>query len=360
MLIQNGSAQVSPTATTGLPGTSSPVSSMSAEERTAITTTLASTLETRQHISESSSIETVIIDRPAPSTYIDANLTGLIKKTSIDNVQKKFDEKKWELLPDDKDCPSTTNWNTLKQAFANNTAVNIHVGNMSTRAIGFMVKKGTANEQASAQPVLMNTKDLYQFLAVDAAAYIKSQDGKAGAQLRLTRAKVDKKNANSALKEKAVVSVVNTKQVFQKDSDGNYLPTGNGFDVSQEVDKEAGTKNKSLKSELAFKVRLLDQDQKKDGEYRVAVKRVSVEVPVPQLTRKAQYVDKFGIPGVTNKDLADTPSQDQMSKIMKAQTQAIHDLKDKLKSGEDVVALAPLQASLAAFDTNTAKADVEV
>ena len=334
VLIKKGAsgAPVDPAKTEAI--TTQPTETISAAEKQAISTTLFNQKSDRTAVSVNSSVESLVLDRPDPHDWIPAGTKGVIEEKVWANIEKKWGDK---VVDDDEKTPSRTNYNTLKAAAEAHTAVDVYIGNLNTKAIGYIAMLGSATG-TDRTPKQMTREDMMNFLALDAAGFILSSETKPGVRVRLIKQRNDPRKPGHVIPARTVLTDANKKAAIEAKS----------FQISREVTPEM--KEVGLKSALAFKVDT--GKMKKNGAgpiYRTV--RVTVKATIPTLARKAEFVDVFGT-GVpqSNADLSNIPDGKVAKNISAAQQYAIANLRAKMAQPDSFSDVAPLADKLKAFD----------
>lgn len=344
MMISTGQAAVAdPTAVTAV--STAPTPEMSAEEARNIGKTLAAQQTERAAVTANTTIESYVFDRPAPADVIPNGTTGLIRAKSWEDIKKKIESGEWTVLPDDgeevepsKRIASTTNFNKLDAAFQANTAVEVYVGNLTTKPIGYIVKKGST-VGTSNQAVQMTREDLQNFLILDAAGYINASKNTPGARLRYIPPKESKTEVGKRIPGRTVLADANKKAAVD----------AGAYEISREVTSES--KAQSLKSALSFRVQKNNQTLADGVTKKVATVRASVTAEIPTLRRKPTFVEVFGTgEHESNGDLINPPTKEQAKKIAEAQLKAVQELRAKAASETDYTVVADLEEKLKAFN----------
>lgn len=356
MLIQTGAGSVDPTATSA-PAVTSPVSAISAAESLQISKTLLAQQQDRAGVSANTTIEMLILDRPAPSEIIPAGTKGVIVEKGWKSFLAKIEgpNPEYKVLPDDgeeidaaKRIASTTNFNTLKAAFEASTAVDVYVGGLNKKPIGYMVNKGTA-VGAGSSPVQMTREQLEQFLVMDTAGYVIASETKPGAKLRYVKGRPDPSKPGQSTAGKTILADANKKAAIEAGS----------YDVSREKTTEVETT--TCKSALQIRVEVIGKTLSDGVTPKTVTKRISLKADLPTLDRKPVYVDVFGT-GIreTNSDLQEIPTGEQAKKISEAQRNAIAALRQKASDPAMLSDLAEIADKLAAFDTQATQSPAAV
>lgn len=334
-LIKNGgagSASISPTATTAV--ATAPTESISTAEKQAINKTLYAQHADRVAVSSNSSIEQLVLDRPDPKDWIPAGTTGVIDPKVWENIEKKWADK---VVPDDEQMPSKTNYEKLKAAAASGSPVEVYIGNLNTKAIGYVARLGSVSGTDN-QPKQIKKDDLCNFLVLDAAGYILASDTKPGVRVRYIKPRNDPRKPGHTIPAKTVLSDANKKAAIDA---GSYI-------ISREVTAES--KAVGLKSALAFKVDTGKVKQNGGGAILRTV-RVTVKANIPVLARKAEFVDVFGTgEPIKNADLTMVPEGNVAKNISLAQQNAIASLRAKMAQPDSFGEVAPLAEKLSAFE----------
>lgn len=286
-----------------------PVVEMSMEESARIKRTLVSQGNNRVAVSESSSIDAIVLDRPAPAEIIPQGTTAVISKEAWDKIQAKLNAPDgYTVLPDDgeeidadKRIASTSNFEKLKAAAAAGTPVDVYVGTQSTRPIGYLVKKGTVTGQDQT-PEYMTRDELLNWVAAATAGYIVAKENASGVLLRKVKGGMDAKT-------------------HQKKADRVVLADKHKSAAPMEVSREVTTEKipATLKSALCFRVQYKNKFLKDGVTPKTGVVRVSLKSEVFKAERKTKYIDKFGTGEKNNnKDFLAAPDEKQQEKINEA------------------------------------------
>ena len=354
MLIQSGNTGVAPTSTQ-TPVATQPTSAISAKEELQISKTLMSQSQDRSAVSANSSIESLVLDRPDPKDLIPAGTKGTIVETSWKNIVDKIEKGTYKVMADDgeevdaeKRIASTTNFNAIKEAAANGTPIDVYIGGLNKKPIGYVVNRGTA-VGAGSTPVQMTRETLEQFLIMDTAGYILASETKPGAKLRYVKGTVDPTNPGKSTAGKTILADANKKAAIEAGS----------YEISRE--KTSNTETVTCKSALQFRVQVAGKFMKDGVTPLSRTIRVSLKADLPVLERKAKFIDVFGT-GVreSNGDLLTVPTGDQAKKISEAQRNAIAALRAKAQDPMQVADLADIADKLAAFDAPASQAPTSV
>lgn len=326
-----GSQAPAPTATSDV--AVQPTDGISAAEKVQISKTLAQQKGDRVTVSNNSAIESYVFDKPAPSEQIPAGTKGTINKDSWKKIEEKYKDK---VCPDDDTLKSRTNFETLKKAAETDTPVEVYIGELNTKPIGYIVKKGNAvgTQQAAVQ---MTKAALHDYLVLETAGYILASDTKPGARIKYAAQKPSTTKPGQIIPAKTLVADANKKKAVEA---GSYV-------ISREVSKEV--EPTVCKAALAFKVDTGEKKSNSDGNVIKTI-RVSLKADLPKLVRKADYIDVFGTGDkVSNANLETVPEGKMATNISQAQQYAIAQLRQKL---QDPIAYAGVQEysdKLAAF-----------
>lgn len=322
-----------------------PVIEMSMQEAAMIKRNLASQGQNRVAVSERSSIDAIVVDRPAPVDVIPANTTAVIAKEAWEKIEAKLNAADgYTVLPDDgEDVPadkriaSTSNFNELKAAAANGTPVAVHVGAQSTRPMGYLVKKGTVTGQDQT-PEYMTRDELLNWVTMATAGYIVAKENASGVMLRKVKGGMDAKTHQKKLD-----------RVVLADKNKSAAPV----EISREV-----TANKvpaTLKSELCFRVQYKNKFLKNGVTPKTGIVRVSLKSEVFETARKNQYIDKFGDgKKADNKNFYKAPDEKQQEKINDAIALQISTMQAKAQgklgsTTKELTEIEKFKTELAAF-----------
>lgn len=354
MQIMKGGNTTAPTQTQ-TPAVTAPTSSISAAEELQISRTLLAQSQDRAAVSANTTIEALVLDRPDPKDIIPAGTKGVIVEKSWKSLMTKIDDGTYTVLADDteaveesKRIASTTNFNALKAAFEAGTAVDVYIGGLNKKPIGYIVNKGTAVGAGNA-PVQMTREMLEQFLVMDTAGYVVASETKPGAKLRYVKGKTDINNPGKTTQGKTILADANKKAAIEAGS----------YEISRE--KTTTLESTGCKSALQFRVSVKGKFMKDGVTPQTRTIRVSLKADLPTLERKAKYVDVFGT-GLreANGDLTEVPTGEQAKKINEAQRNAIAQLRQKANDPTMLGDLAGIQEKLAAFDAPASQAPTAV
>lgn len=338
MSIEQGAS--TPTKSTGV--AVQPTEAVSAAEALQIRKTLLQEKDSRTAVSANSTIEQYIFDRPAPAEWIPANAKGVIPKESWDKIVAKYGNR---VLADDPEgtkdgIASTTNFNALKAAAESGSEVDVYIGGLNTKPVGYVLSVGSATGSGNTRKNF-DREGMLNFLTLETAGYILASDTKPGIRLRCIAAKNDPRNPGKVTEPKTVLTDANKKKAVEA---GAYV-------ISKEASSE--TKEFNLKSALAFKV---ETDQKKaNGEGNVVrTVRVPVKLTLPALVRKKEFADMFRAKDDTksnsNLEFAPAVGSKMAKNITEAQSLAIAQLRAKLNDPESIEQVAGYADRLKAFD----------
>lgn len=333
MLTEKGSAAPAPTQTSSV--VTQPTETISAAEKVAITKTLLAQKQDRMNVSANSSCDKLILDRPDPKDQIPAGTTGVITPETWEKIEQKWGG---HVLPDDDEIPSTTNFEKLRAAAKNGQAVEVYIGSLNKKAIGYLMSIGSVTGSANQQKQ-MTREDASNFLVLNADGYVLAGENTPGLKLRYIQAKASKTEPGKYTEAKTVLAEANKQAAIDA---GNYL-------ISREVNK-SDMKEVGCKSALCFRVDTGKAKQNGEGNI-IRTVRVTVKANIPQLTRKAEFIDTFGTgEKVSNADLKTAPEGKQAADIAKAQQHAIAALRKKLNDPEKYSEVAGVADALKAFE----------
>ena len=343
MMTEKGASAPAATQTTAV--VAQPTDTVSAAEKLAIQKKLLSEKQDRAAVSANTTVEKLILDRPDPAEQIKAGTTGIIKPETWDNIEKKWAGK---VLPDDEEIASTTNFEKLRAAAKAGQAVEVYIGSLNKKAIGYLMNIGTSVGSGNA-PKQMTREDVNTFLIMNADGYVLAGETTPGLKLRYVKAKADKKNPGKFTEAKTVLAEANKNAAIEA---GNYL-------VSREVDM-ANVKETGVKSALAFRVDTGKPKANGDGNIIKTV-RVTVTANIPTLVRKKDFIDTFGTgEKVSNGDLKAIPEGKQAQDISLAQQHAIASLCKKLNDPEKFQEVSGIADQLKAFSAPTGNVTPDV
>lgn len=281
----NQGAPASPTITQSA-GVSQPVSGATAAEMAAVHANVMTNFEEKLAIGSNSAIVKYLLSRPAPDAYIPNGTTGVIDQGKWqESIEKKIASGDYTVMDDYQDPKtgemvlSKTNYETLKNAAANGTPVNVYRGKLGTRPQGYIIRVGSANS-AGAKEDTFTREMAMQFLTWKCNGFLGGA-GQATIRLKSIQSKADKAIPGQATQAKTVMTDYN-KQV---------LLTAGGYDTLRIASSEV--KDMTLKSELFFKV-IDNTKTTKKATHPSRIVRASVKASVPVLVLQAQYEELFG------------------------------------------------------------------
>lgn len=355
MEVMNGTAnRPAPTATEGVPAQIKPVDEMTTSQKAHISDVLAKQV-TREQVSSNTSIDALVFDRPAPSEIIAAGSKGVINETSFAKIKEKIDKGIYVVCPDDgaevtdveKRVASQTNYNKILEAWNGDKMLDIHIGPMSTKPIGYIITKGSATGAGSASEQMKRERFL-NFLVLDASGYIQATDGKPGAQIKY----VEPKSIQTAKGPKTVDG-----HTIVVDKNKKEAIEAKAYVVSRKVTNELA--EQACKSELAFRVKAYPvnsdgtPDTSDETAFTKKLIRVSLKASLPTTVRAAEYVEEFGTgERESNSDFKNPPTQEQLRKISEAHIKAINCL--QRQANTDTLLKRQLGDKLKAFETTSA------
>lgn len=339
MLIKQGAE--SPTKSTGN-GATAPVPTVTDAQVTSITKTLLSQTNDRAATSQSTTIDSYIFEKPAPDEIIPAGTKGILTEKGWNNFIAKIESGEYTVCPDDgeeidedKRIASTTNFNTLKAAFAAKTPIDVHIGQRGTKPIGYNVRRGNTSGTA-AQPEQMTREELKNFVILHTAGYIlRNGDGPA-VTLKAVGAKNDNAVPGATRASRTVLSDVNKRAAIE-----------NGmFEVARQVTDEM----KDTSQKAALKVRVFVKGKTtKDGSPKKLTKTFSVVASTHATEMKPAYVDKFSSTD-RGDNLATVPDKQKLEKLQLLQAKAIAELRNKASDPEGMIKYQSYAEDLAKFD----------
>lgn len=161
---------------------SQPAPVASSAELAQIQKTLVAQSAQRASASQNTSIESYVLDRPAPADVIPAGTKGLIVQKSWDSIMAKIESGEYVVCDDDgesvdadKRIASKTNFEALKAAVAGNTPVAVYIGKMSYSPLGYIVNVANANGSGTTARQ-MTREDLLNYIVLETAGYILSSE----------------------------------------------------------------------------------------------------------------------------------------------------------------------------------------
>lgn len=309
MTIQSQGA-VAPTGSAS-PAVSStqPVASMTAAEELRLKKTLYTSQTDRMQVSENTTIEAIIVDRPAPSAVIPAGSKGVIAADTWEKFLEKMNSADgFIVLPDDDPAKlkegqtpiaSTTNFEKIKAAAAAGTPLDVYVGEQNRRAIGYQVKQGTTTGQEQT-PVFMNRDHLLAWMTTATLGYTHKDDNKASVIMRKVKGRTN-----------VATGKTTSDHVVLADKGAKEADIIISRDVQTE--KEAKTLKTALNFRIQYKNKTLaDGLTPKTGIMRLSLKGVEVF----KTSRKPELQEEFGSTDKTGGfDGSSVPDANQLDKL---------------------------------------------
>lgn len=277
----NASTPASPAQTVA--NVSQPTSTATAAEIAAVGHAVLQSFQDKASVGVNSRIAKYLLGRPAPSEYIPDGTQGVINAESWKkSIQSKIDSGAYKVLEDytedGKVVKSKSNYEALKQAMENGTPVAVHIGQLGTRPVGYVLNIGTsAGTGGDAQVV--TRQEAQQLLTWKTNGYLGEAQG-AAIRLKTVAQRTDKNNPGRSSAMRTVMVDVNKKQKIES---GGYETIRQAGEVKKQM---------TLKSELSFKV---EDTTKTTGaqKHPTRVIRASVQVEIPVLVLVEQYKEKF-------------------------------------------------------------------
>lgn len=304
-----------------------PTDTISAADKAFINTKLRAEKGLRQQKSRATKITKLLLGKPAPSDYIAAGTTGIMKVDGFKNIQEKINKGEYKLLPDDaagteNAVASTTNYNNFVAAMANpeQHPFAVNIGKLNTRPVGYIIETlDAAGANTVTDPLTREEFEKFLILQTEGFLLAASADDP-GAALRYIDPSADLSNPGKVKPGRTVVVDKNKKEAIAA---GRY-------DIVTSVNTSK-TKKATVKSELGFRVEVVGK-QKNDGTPVTRLVRVSLEIDVPELETKVDYVEKFETK--TDSTWTDAPNAKVANKIHEAQIKAIADLTRSVQAAD--------------------------
>lgn len=335
------SAPVNPTVTN--PVATQPTSTISAAQQANISRQLMAEKAIHDAVSANTGIDNYVLDKPAPKDIIPNGTKAVINQKSWENFMKKVNDGTYTVCADDgediaadKRIASTSNFNTLKAAAEAKTPVDVYIGNLVTKPIGYLVRKGTQNG-TEATPVQMTREMLKDFVTLKGAGFVLASPGKPGVYLRYIKPQQDPDNPGKQKVGHTVLADKNKKDAMES---GAYV-------ISQEVTKE--TQTATVKAALPIRVTKKGKFRKDGVTPLTQTIRISCSAELPVLKRKAEFLEVFKDPAATNAELMEVPTGEQANKIFLAQREQISALMAKAANPDTMYQVAEIADDLKKF-----------
>lgn len=286
MIMEGNQAAPASPAQTQAAGVSQPVAGATAAEMAAVHANVMTNFEEKLAIGSNSQIVKYLLSRPAPDSYIPEGTTGVIDQTKwMESIEKKISSGDYTVVDDYQDpktmemVPSKTNYETLKNAAANGTPVNVYRGKLGTRPQGYVIRVGSATSTGAKEETFTREMAM-QFLTWKCNGFL-GAPGQATIRLKSIQSKANKAIPGQATQSKTVMT----------DYNKQALIGSGGFDTLRVAGTEA--KDMTLKSELFFKV-IDNTKTTKKATHPQRIVRASVKASVPVLVLQQQYDELFG------------------------------------------------------------------
>ena len=197
MIMEGNQAAPASPAQTQAAGVSQPVAGATAAEMAAVHANVMTNFEEKLAIGSNSQIVKYLLSRPAPESYIPAGTTGVIDQTKwMESIEKKISSGDYTVVDDYQDpktmemVPSKTNYETLKNAAANGTPVNVYRGKLGTRPQGYVIRVGSATSTGAKEETFTREMAM-QFLTWKCNGFL-GAPGQATIRLKSIQSKANK------------------------------------------------------------------------------------------------------------------------------------------------------------------------
>ena len=313
MMIENGmGGSASPAVTQSAKGAVAPTATSA--DQAALKSRAVDAAQDRRAVSLNSRLTQYHISRPDPAKQIPAGSKGVIDKESWAKIQAKIDSGEY-VIPDEvvkkKDkqtitIPNRKNYEALKAAAENGTPIEVHIGAMSKRPIGYDAQiaagSGSKNERFTRQT-------MQSFLTFVAYGCIQPE-GDAGVRLRQVGASAKADQLNNTVKKMTVIDT-NKNVLFDK---GAYVPVRELSDTQKE---------QTVKSELSFYVEVTSKVNAENKHPQRAI-RASIKMNLPVLEMKAEFKDLYGSRATDTSTVPTTAEQiAEMAKVIAMAQEAV-------------------------------------
>ncbi len=309
LCIMKGNQSVPAAPTQTVQTVSAPTSTATVAETAAVRMQVQDSFNEKISVGVNSAIVMYLLGRPDPHTYIAEGTQGIIDEAGWNkSIQAKIDSGQYKVMDDYTEdgqlVKSKSNYEALKTAMQNGTPVNVHIGGLGTRPVGYILKVGSAAGAGGTDEVY-SRQEAQQLLTWKTNGYL-GEAGGAAIRLKTVAMRTDKNNPGRSSAMKTVMVDVNKK---------SKLDAG-AYEAIREP--SSTKKTMTLKSELSFKV---EDTTKMTGaqKHPTRVIRASVKCEVITLQFVPKYEKKFQ---KAKKDLSLPPTSEQdivdMSNIIAA------------------------------------------
>lgn len=255
-------------------------STMSAAQAKALHQLMANEQAAREERTAKTTIKKILIDKPAPNTYLDASLT-IIPKCK----PEKLEEYEKALVQTDENKQAFA---TLKAAVQNGTPVPIYINKSADKVMGYVIT--TPSSEAgndSMEQKTLPVSNMLTFVATQLRGYIPTVGDSLGVKLQWR----DPKKTQQATEQRKTGTPY--LKLYNKQT---ALASEDGHEIISVIEKDGDkvvTMNGKLRTAMSFKIDTNKKDSHNQSIYRTI--RLTGDAQVPKFVRKTdEYTHLFG------------------------------------------------------------------
>ena len=254
---------------------------VSAAQAKAIQAVMAEGKAAKEERTAKTTIEKLLIDKPAPSTYLKADQT-VVPTCKAENIEK------YEKMLDREDPENVANFEKLMAAVKNKTALPIYINAGQNKVVGYKIStpSGEAGKDNLVQKTL-TSEAMLGFVTTELDGYIPTKGDGLGVKLRWNNPRKGRKVTSKRTTGAPSLVIGNKKEA---------LKNSNSHEIISKVDMNGDqvvTKPGKLRTALSF--RIATGDTKTNGEKIYRTIRLSGDAQVPKFTRTTEeYTKLFG------------------------------------------------------------------
>ena len=225
-------------------------------------------------------INTLIIDKPAPVEYIPAGTTIVFTGDAKAAMLTKLAKDEAKVVADTDDFKSRSNYDALVLAVTNETPIEVSISDKNPmKPIG--VNMDTLDSTgAGAVSRVQSIEKLREFLTMDAAGYVAPRAGKPGCRLKKVSASASAGTTGKVKKDRTVVAFVDKKEAIQS---GAYV-------IASRKDETGAKAKRTVRSLLTYKI-TTDNIVAKTGQPKLSTKAVTQSQELPALQYETAYAE---------------------------------------------------------------------
>lgn len=284
-------------------------STMSAAQAKALLQLMANEQAAREEKTAKTTIKKILIDKPAPSTYLDPNTTIIptCKPEKLDEYEK-------ALVQTEENKQAFA---TLKAAVQNSTPVPIYVNKSADKVMGYVIT--TPSSEAgndSMEQKTLPVSNMLTFVATQLRGYIPTVGDSLGVKLQWREPKKTQQ-ATDQRKTGAPYLKLYNKQAALASEDGHEI-----ISVIEKDGNKVVTMDGKLRTAMSFKIDSGRVDSHKQPIYRTI--RLTGNAQVPKFVRKTdEYTHLFGSATKSRNDFS-MPSVDEQATLDKAMANTLN------------------------------------